>query len=479
MPEHISENYRSYRRVYLSVRGKLCLALLFSSLWMGLCTWLALPWIHDLKQLVGLPLTLAIVAGIALIPGWANAFLICGLFIDRRPIYVLHETLPDVSVLIAAYNEEAHVRGTIESVLKQWYPGKVEIIVIDDGSQDATAGIVQAMAGEVLNTPNVRMQLLRQGQNGGKAAALNRGLKEASHSIIVSLDADSYLYANALGNIVTNLIDGPPGTAAVAGTVLVRNSRDNILTKLQEWDYFLGIAVVKRIQSLFQGTLVAQGAFSVYLREALEEVGGWSPTVGEDIVLTWALHEKGYRVNYAENAFAFTNVPDTYSQFFRQRKRWARGLFEAFKRHASLLWKPRLITPFVYLNAIFPYLDAAFLFAFVPGVILAVFFQNYLIVGMMTLYLLPMMLLINSLMYFYQRHIFKRHGLKVRKNGLGLLLYMLTYQLIMAPASLSGYLAELINARKSWGTKKPLEQSLSLRHLNLLPTKLRHQTKKH
>ena len=157
-------------------------------------------------------------------------------------------------------------------------------------------------------------------------------------------------------------------------TVLVQNSRTNLLTRLKKWDYFLGIAVVKKIESLYQGTLVAQGAFSAYRREAIERVGGWTQTVGEDIVLTWGPHKPAYKVGYAENAFVFTKVPESYRKFFNQRKRWARGFIEAFKYHYPLLFKTRLITPFIYLNVLFPYLDASFFFAFVPGLIAAVVF---------------------------------------------------------------------------------------------------------
>ena len=207
---------------------------------------------------------------------------------------------------------------------------------------------------------------------------------------------------------------------------------------------------MKRIQSLFQGTLVAQGAFSIYETNALKAVGGWPSTVGEDIVLTWSFIAAGWRVSYAENAFVFTNVPEDYASYYRQRKRWSRGLIEAFKHHPVMLFKPRMNSAFVYFNFLFPYIDAAFLFGFVPGVILAIFFNNYAIVGVMTLFLLPLAMMINFTMYLKQTSIFKKYGLKVRKNSFGLLGYMLFYQLLLSPASLMGYLYELTSSKKEW-----------------------------
>ena len=94
-------------------------------------------------------------------------------------------------------------------------------------------------------------------------------------------------------DLVERYLSDPPNTRAVAGTMLVRNSRANWVTRAQEWDYFHGIAAIKRVQSLYQGTLVAQGAFSIYDRATLIEVGGWADCVGEDIVLTWAMLREG------------------------------------------------------------------------------------------------------------------------------------------------------------------------------------------
>ena len=86
----------------------------------------------------------------------------------------------------------------------------------------------------------------------------------------------------------------------VAGGVMVRNSRATWMTRAQEWDYFHGIAAIKRVQSLYQGTMVAQGAFSLYDTKTLRESGGWPDCIGEDIVLSWGLLKAGYRIGYCE-----------------------------------------------------------------------------------------------------------------------------------------------------------------------------------
>ena len=239
--------------------------------------------------------------------------------------------------------------------------------------------------------------------------------------------------------------------AAVAGTILVDNPFASLMTRIQQWDYIFGIASVKRIQSMYKGTLVAQGAFSVYRKSVLKELGGWPDKIGEDIVLTWGIHSKGYRVGYEQNAIAFTNVPETYKHFFRQRKRWARGLVEAFKTYPKNLFKLKLHTPFVWYNFVFPYIDFTFLFIFVPGVLAALIFEYYLLASVMTLYLLPIGLFSNLIMYFIQKKSTSQNKLEMpKKNMTGFFIYLLFYQLIMTPATLSGYVSELLKRKRVW-----------------------------
>ncbi len=435
---------RSSRR-YMPVRAKFMVSLVTGVAWLGLSAWLARPWIDDLSILIGAPLAWFAIGGIALAPGFMNAFLAASLLLDRRPTRRKLDHYPGISVLVSAYNEARSITDTLKSIALTGYPGPLDVIVIDDGSVDGTADIAEARS-------HPWLRVLRQPRNLGKSAALNRGLACARHELVVTLDADSYLYGDSLQRLVERYLGDPPATRAVAGTMLVRNSRTNWVTQAQEWDYFHGIAAVKRIQSMYQGTLVAQGAFSIYDRTTLRELGGWDECVGEDIVLTWAFLQAGWRVGHAEDACCFTNAPDTLRQFIRQRQRWARGMMEAFRRHRRILAMYRMSTLFIWWNLLFPWLDTAYTLFFIPGVVLALF-GIYWIAGPMTLALLPMALVMNYLMFRIGRNMFATQGLRVRQNLSGFLIYAFAYSTLLQPACVWGYLSEVLGLRRTWGTK--------------------------
>jgi len=423
--------------------------------WVGVSLIYAMGWATGLSEIMHPIFAWIIITAIAIIPGFAYCMLFTGLLLDKRPQFEWQETLPDTTIMIAMYNEEGDIAATIDSIKAQEYPGKVQVILIDDGSTDDTLQTVYVAVNETEHDPEkFDFQILALGENQGKAAALNDGLPHVKTEHFITLDADTRLYKDAIRNIVTNIVHGPENTAAVAGAVLVRNSRESFMGMLQEWDYFHGMAVIKRIQSMLQGTLVAQGAFSIYDTEVINELGGWdTDSVGEDIVLTWGLRAKDYRVGYAENAFSFTSVPETYLAFIKQRIRWSKGLIEAFRKYPSVLKEVKKNSLFVWLNATFPYTDLILGTVFIPGVIAALFFQWYAIAGVMTLLLLPLAIAINALMYYTQTKIFKQYGLEVRTNFLTLILYITLYYVMTVPASIIGYYAELFSLKKGWGTK--------------------------
>jgi poly-beta-1,6-N-acetyl-D-glucosamine synthase len=433
--------------MYLPVKFKFAIAFLVSLLWGVVSYYLDLKWINDLTDVVGMPLSLIIIFGIAIIPGYMNAFLLISLLLDKRPKRKPLVIFPPITILVAAYNEASAIVDTINSIAAQHYTGELDVIVIDDGSKDATASLVTQ---EQAKHPWLR--LLNMPANGGKAKALNYGLEHAQHPLIVTLDADSYLYKESLQRIVERYVADPPNTRAVAGAIVVRNSRKNWITKAQEWDYFHGISAIKRTQSLYQGTLVAQGAFSIYDRHTVKKLGGFANCVGEDIVLSWAILKAGHRIGHAEDAYVFTNVPDSLKQFSGQRQRWSRGAIEAFKTHPGILFTPRLSTYFIYWNLLFPLLDLIFTLSFLPGIVLALF-GYYYIAGPLTIALIPMALAMNYFMFLIGRKTFKSRGLRVRSNFRGFLMYSIIYAVIMQAVSVLGYYSELLNLRKSWGTK--------------------------
>ncbi|MGA9582706.1 MAG: glycosyltransferase [Allosphingosinicella sp.] len=426
-------------------------AFLFACAWTAFSIWVSRPWLRDLGELTHPLAALAALTFVAYLPGFMNAFLLASLLMEPRRERRGQSLYPPISILIAAYQEEKAIAQTLRSVRDAGYPGAVEIIVLDDGSADGTSAAVDYCRAELFaSAPGIDLRLIRFERNRGKAMALNAGLERARNELVVTIDADTHLHPGSLAAIVDRLLSGPPGTVAVAGAVLVGNAGESLIAGAQQWDYFHGIAAVKRMQSMYGGTLVAQGAFSIYRRRALLEVGGWPDTVGEDIVLTWALLREGHRIGYAEGAIAWTHAPPTFAELARQRKRWARGMIEALAHHKPLLVKPRLSTMFVWWNLLFISLDLAFTLVFIPGLALA-FLGIYWLAGPMTLLVLPLAALWNLVIFRIQMRMLRRAGIEMERSLGGFALFALAYPLLMQPVSLWGYVAELTGRRKEWG----------------------------
>ncbi|MGE5678988.1 MAG: glycosyltransferase family 2 protein, partial [Pseudomonadota bacterium] len=374
-------------RLYISVLLKFWLCHLASILWTSFSIYISLPWLEDLARVFPFPLALVIISGIAYIPGYLNTFLAVSLLMDKQPPFRDKYPENSITVLVAARNEENSITDTISYIARQDFTGKIKVLVIDNGSTDNTAEKA-LLAGEAMN---MDLSVLRE-ENPGKFNALNTGLKHTDTELIITLDADTLLHKSAIRYLVARMESAPQKVSAVAGSVLVRNSRHSMLAKIQEWDYFLGISSIKRLQGLYQGTLVAQGAYSIYRTEAVRSIGGWPDAIGEDIVLTWKLLKQGGLIYFEPLAVAFTDVPTTIRSFVRQRSRWARGMIEAL-RQIKPWQQPLVYTRYLTgINLLMPFLDFTYTFFWLPGLILA-FFGYYWIVGPMTLLVLPLTLL--------------------------------------------------------------------------------------
>ncbi|AWL88147.1 glycosyltransferase [Streptomyces globisporus] len=226
-----------------------------------------------------------------------------------------------VSVLVPAYNERECIEATVRSLAASEHP--IEIIVIDDGSTDGTADLVEAM-----RLPRVRV--VRQ-QNAGKPAALNNGIRHARYDIVVMMDGDTVFEPATVRELVQPFAD--PRVGAVAGNAKVGN-RDSLIGAWQHIEYVMGFNLDRRMYDVLGCMPTIPGAVGAFRREALERVGGMSEdTLAEDTDITMALHRDGWRVVYAENARAWTEAPESVQQLWSQRYRWSYGTMQAIWKH--------------------------------------------------------------------------------------------------------------------------------------------------
>ncbi|WP_433504630.1 glycosyltransferase [Pseudonocardia halophobica] len=233
-----------------------------------------------------------------------------------------------VSVIVPAYNESKNIEATVRSILANDHP--LEVIVVDDGSSDGTAELVES-----LDLPRVRV--IRQ-LNAGKPAALNTGTANARYEVVVMMDGDTVFEPDTVRHLAQPFAD--PRVGAVAGNVKVANT-DTLIGRLQHVEYVVGFGIDRRVQDTTSSITTIPGAAGAFRKEALREVGGLSDdTLAEDTDLTIALGRAGWKVVFEDRALAWTEAPATAGQLWRQRYRWSYGTMQAIWKHRRAVREP-------------------------------------------------------------------------------------------------------------------------------------------
>jgi len=239
-----------------------------------------------------------------------------------------------VSIIVPAYNEEMVIAKSIESLINQSYKN-LEIIVVDDGSTDRTYEVAKFFE---KHSKGKKVKVLRK-TNGGKANAINFGIKHSSGELIMVVDADSKLEKDAVTLMERYFID--QNIAAVAGSVYVSN-QTNTLTKLQALEYIEGLNMVRNGQALLKLVNIIPGPIGMFRKDALYEVGLYdNDTFAEDCDVTLKLIARGYKIDFESDAVAYTEAPEHLLDLIKQRYRWTRGILQAIKKHKWLLWHVR------------------------------------------------------------------------------------------------------------------------------------------
>lgn len=283
-----------------------------------------------------------------------------------------------VTIIVPAYNEEMTIESSVRSLLALEYP-LYEIIVVDDGSRDSTAQILQkAFHMQQVSRPIQRKVPCRQAeavfetlefkvpitlirkQNGGKADSLNMGINAAKYPYFICMDADSVLQYDSLERIVRPVLE-EGDVVAVGGAVRpcngaeIQNGRvvsyhlpDKILPCMQVLEYDRSFLAARILFDKFNGSLIISGAFGLFKKSVVIDAGGYdSTTMGEDMELVTKLHvfcrehNLPYHIRYATDAICWTQAPETLTDLRKQRRRWHIGLFQTMKRHRRMLANPK------------------------------------------------------------------------------------------------------------------------------------------
>jgi biofilm PGA synthesis N-glycosyltransferase PgaC len=242
----------------------------------------------------------------------------------------------EVSVLLAAYNEERVIARTLHSVLASDFPIR-EVVVVDDGSADRTAAIVRH-----LRERDDRVVLVTQ-PNRGKARALNNGLRHVTGRYVVTLDADTVLTPTTVTCLVRHFaLDRTGRLGAVAGVVAVGNRDLNLLTKWQALEYLTQIGIDRAAQDEMDAITIVPGACAAWRTEAILTVGGYTnATLAEDCDLSLCLHAAGWRLTQDDEAMAYTEAPDNVDALLAQRTRWVFGTLQSIWKHRDMVCRAR------------------------------------------------------------------------------------------------------------------------------------------
>lgn len=273
--------------------------------------------------------------------------------IQRRqvPLINLHEGKPAdlVSVLIPAHNEADTLENVVVSVADMTY-SKIELILINDGSQDATLSVMRRLVQKYKQQFPIKIVDVQP--NKGKANALNQGAQIAHGKFLLCLDADCYVDRHVLEPMLAQFYNNPR-VGAVGGKPIVRN-RTSILGRLELLEYVGVIDIIKRGQAFVTGHITTvSGVVVAYRKEALADVGWWNTdAITEDIDVTWRLYHHQWQVVYCPQSVAWILVPEHIKDLVHQRRRWARGGFEVLFRNRGMLVTGRLSEQWLLLDMI-------------------------------------------------------------------------------------------------------------------------------
>ncbi|MCM8828520.1 MAG: glycosyltransferase [Candidatus Omnitrophica bacterium] len=244
----------------------------------------------------------------------------------------LKQQNPLVSIIAPGKNEGKHITSLAHSLSEQTYKN-IEIIIIDDGSDD--------------DTPQICRQLLREGKiskylrndiRGGKASAANFGLQQTKGRFIIHVDVDCSFDRDAIENIlIPFFVDSRIG--AVSGNVKVKNPTESVCSALQAIEYLKTVTIGRLVGSTIKTLRIISGAFGAFRKDILERIGGWDIGPGLDGDVVVKIRKIDFAIYMEPKAVCYTSPPENFKALTKQRLRWSRSLVRfRMRKHRDIFF---------------------------------------------------------------------------------------------------------------------------------------------
>ncbi len=394
---------------------------------------------------------------------YMTSFFILLYFKNRKKLFYYPKSRKSYSltIIIPAYNEEKSIESTVKKVLESDYKNLIEVIVVDDGSEDNTKKIVKKLASMYR-----RVRLLNK-KNTGKADSINKAIEKARGELIGVMDADSYPRKEAIRKMIGFFNDRKVGV--VTSAILVKN-RKRFIEKLQAIEYAV-IAWTRKLLEFVDSVYVTPGPLSIYRKDIVKKIRGFdTENLTEDIEITWRLAYYGYKRKMCIASKVYTVVPSKVRQWFKQRVRWNMGGFQTINKYKKTFLKRGMlgcfILPFFVISLFLGVVGLGiFAYVFISRFILVRFITEYRIVSDSSLLSLddlavtPTVLNVFGIFLFLTSLVYTLLAQGIMKEKAfkkGNLLYMpvyLVFYLMCYPFIIPIAIYKVLRKDISWGTK--------------------------
>jgi poly-beta-1,6-N-acetyl-D-glucosamine synthase len=274
------------------------------------------------------------------------------------------KVFPSLTVLVPAYNSMGTIKKCVKHIKALKYPGKLDLVFVDDGCTDGTTQYLQKVNG---------IRLIKMKKNSGKANAMNFALSKIKTELIACMDSDTYPENDVLLKTSGYFEDSEIGAVTC---LILPDGKQNLIQKIQFFEYASGFGLWNTVLSSINSMSMIPGPMTVFRKKVFDTIGNYdAENLTEDMEIGMRMQKFGFKIRTCFEARAHTDTPDTWKKLFKQRDRWYRGrIFNLLKYHKLFFNKENKNFGFFAL----PYLFALELVSVTLLVRLGILFLNNL-----------------------------------------------------------------------------------------------------